>query len=167
MMRKLTLFTVILALVSGCATTDSESQVVNKTVMETPLIGITAPIRHSGSTKRCGTIVSFLLESMGEAVTVQVYPSYDDLVSAIVNGVLDLALDATIGVRKSTLAGDGHTDSQSWVCRPCELQVWSFLRVPTNDAPLLTSKGPPLAGYPANRPLLVTFSLEPCCLMRY
>ena len=91
-MRKLTLFTMLLALVSGCATTDSESQVVNKTVMETPLsIGITAPISIQEAQKDAAQLQVVFTESMGEAVTVQVYPSYDDLVSAIVNGVLDLA----------------------------------------------------------------------------
>ena len=91
MIRKLIVCVGLFAFIAGCAT-DGETNLPNKTKMETPLsLGITAPISIKEAQKDAQQLEVLFTESMGEAVTVQVYPSYDDLVVAIVSGALDLA----------------------------------------------------------------------------
>jgi phosphate/phosphite/phosphonate ABC transporter binding protein len=85
--------TVSLLLLSACATTDDNSEPsLKKTVMETPLaVGITAPISIKEAKKDALQLEALFTESLGEPVSVTVYPTYDDLVNSIVSGVLDLA----------------------------------------------------------------------------
>lgn len=84
---------ILLLLLSACATTDESSEKsLNKTVMQTPLaVGITAPISVEEARKDALQLEALFTESLGEAVNVTVFPTYDDLVNSIVSGVLDLA----------------------------------------------------------------------------